>query len=226
MHVVENVDGTVYWWMKPDHYGQERKKEKIISIDIMKEDFLIIDEPLECSYPSGNYVSLVGFKGQLSLTCTGWYDFHYWYLDVEGPWEFSVGKGIQHQSSILECIAFTCWWKRDVWKVNEVFSISYCNMQENIAKCYWSLCRHTKRALISTMAAYFHLGGHIYVNITTDISLQIITMFYLLLCVFNALFWFLLCIFNFYSSRPELQIRCYHKMMPMPIFFFILYAVQ
>jgi len=63
MHVVENVDGTVYWWMKPDHYGQERKKEKIISIDIMKEDFLIIDEPLECSYPSGNYVSLVGFKG-------------------------------------------------------------------------------------------------------------------------------------------------------------------
>ena len=77
MHVVENVDGTVYWWMKPEHYGQERKKEKIISIDIMKEDFLIIDEPLECSYPSGNYFSLVGFKGQLSLTCTGWYDFHY-----------------------------------------------------------------------------------------------------------------------------------------------------
>jgi hypothetical protein len=64
------------------------------------------------------------------------------------------------------------------------------------------------------------------VNITTDISLQIITMFYLLLCVFNALFWFLLCIFNFYSSRPELQIRCYHKMMPLPIFFYILYAVQ
>ena len=42
--------------------------------------------------------------------------------------------------------------------------------------------------------------------------------------VFYALFWFLLCNFNFYSSRPELQIRCYHKMMPLP-FFFLFYML-
>jgi hypothetical protein len=56
MDVVENVDGAD-WWMKPETMARNGERKRMISLDMEKEDFLIIYEPLECSYFSGNYVS-------------------------------------------------------------------------------------------------------------------------------------------------------------------------
>lgn len=74
----------------------------MISLDMEKEDFFIIYEPLECSYSSGNYDS------QLQGCATSLMNF--WILTGTNN---SVGKGIQLQSSTLECIASSCWQKRD-----------------------------------------------------------------------------------------------------------------
>lgn len=55
MDVVENVG--VDWWMKPETMVRKGEKKRMISLDMEKEDFFIIYEPLECSYSSGNYDS-------------------------------------------------------------------------------------------------------------------------------------------------------------------------
>lgn len=56
MDVVENVDGADSW-MKPETMARKGDRKRMISLVMEKEDFLIIYEPLECSYFSGNCVS-------------------------------------------------------------------------------------------------------------------------------------------------------------------------